>query len=298
MIDHLRAIAIFHEVVKSGSFRAAAKALKLSPSVVSHHVSQLEQRLGTALLYRSTRKISLTENGAVLFEAAQKIMAAATSGIGSIQHQTDLPSGRLRVAVSGNLFERPPFSDHLTDFAKHYPAIKLSLSFSDQRVDLIGSDFDVALRTGWLENSQYKARKLADLEHALVASKGYLFGKPLPKTIDDLSEMDWIGFRQFPINKQLTNTKGEMPRINPEVSIEVDGVVAMCQMAKSGLGLAAVPKVVIQDDLDRGDLIALNPNWPLKPISLYAVWPNNVSEESLTLLFVRFLADRMASGKD
>lgn len=64
--------------------------------------------------------------------------------------------------------------------------------------------------------------------------------------------MDWISFRQFPINKQLTNTKGEMPRISPEVSIEVDGVVAMCQMAKSGLGIAAVPKVVVQDDLDRG----------------------------------------------
>lgn len=109
--------------------------------------------------------------------------------------------------------------------------------------------------------------------------------------------MDWISFRQVPINKQLTNTKGEMPRISPEVSIEVDGVVAMCQMAKSGLGLAAVPKVAVQDDLDRGDLIALNPNWPLKPISLYAVWPNNVSEESLTLLFVRFMADRMSSGK-
>lgn len=109
--------------------------------------------------------------------------------------------------------------------------------------------------------------------------------------------MDWISFRQVPINNQLTNTKGEMPRISPEVSIEVDGVVAMCQMAKSGLGLAAVPKVAVQDDLDRGDLIALNPNWPLKPISLYAVWPNNVSEENLTLLFVRFMADRMSSGK-
>lgn len=297
VIDQLRAIAIFHEVVESGSFRGAAKTLKLSPSVVSHHVSQLEQRLGTALLYRSTRKVSLTEDGTVLFEAGQKIMAAAKSGIGTIQHQTDLPSGRLRIALPGNLFERPPFSDHLAAFAKQYPDVTLSLSFSDQRVELIGSDFDVALRTGWLENSQYKARKLADLEHALVASKDYLAGKPLPKTINDLSEMDWIKFRQFPVNKQLTNTKGEMPRINPDTSIEVDGVVALCQMAKSGLGIAAVPKVIAQDALDSGKLIALNPNWSLKPISLYAVWPNNVSEESLTLRFVRFMADRMVSEK-
>lgn len=100
----------------------------------------------------------------MLFEAGQKVMAAVTSGIMSIQHQTDLPSGRLRIAVSGTRFERAPLSDHLVAFATDYPDVNLSLSFSDQRVELIESEFDGALRTGWLENSHYKARKLADLD--------------------------------------------------------------------------------------------------------------------------------------
>lgn len=121
-----------------------------------------------------------------------------------------------------------------------------------------------------------------------------LAGKSLPKTIDDLTHLDWIKLRQLPVNRQLISTNGEMPRVTPNISIEVDGVVALCQMAKSGMGIASVPTMIAKDDLESGQLIALNPNWTLMPIALYAVWPNNVSEESLTLRFVRFLADKMA----
>lgn len=294
MIDQLRAIAIFREVVDTGSFRAAAKSLKLSPSVVSHHVSQLEQQLGTALLYRSTRKISLTDDGDKLFVASQKMAEAVNQALRDISVTADQLSGRLRLAVPGNMFERPPFIDHVIAFARQHPKVQLAINFSDQRVELIGSELDLAIRSGWLENSQYKARRLYDMDHVIIAAPAYLAGKRSPKTVDDLGKFTWIKLLQLPINRQLTNHHGRLPKINPPIAMEVDGVVAMCQMVKSGLGLAAVPKHVVEDELRDGSLVALSPGWSLKPISVYAVWPNNVSEDSLTLRFVRFLADRLS----
>ncbi|MCP5082619.1 MAG: LysR family transcriptional regulator [Alphaproteobacteria bacterium] len=294
MIDHLRTMAIFRTVVEAGSFRSAAKMLGLSPSVVSHHVSQLEQHLQTALLYRSTRKISLTEDGAELFAASQKMIEAANAGLEAIQRRSDQPSGRLRVAAAGAVFESPPYIDHLIAFSKRYTQVDLTISFSDQKIELIGSTFDVALRIGFLEDSQYKARKLCELERVIIASPDYLAGRAMPKTLEDLASWDWIKLSQFPVARQMASRSGEVPAFDPKVSIEVDSVAALHQMVARGLGLAAVPRFLVKDQLQTGELIALTPNWDLMAPGVFAVWPNNVSADSLTLRFVHFLADRLS----
>jgi DNA-binding transcriptional LysR family regulator len=105
MENQLKAMAVFRKVVETGTFRAAAKALNLSPSVISHHVTQLETSLGTALLYRSTRKISLTNDGHRLFDASTKMIEAAQAGLDAIRSRAELPTGRLKVAVTGAVFE-------------------------------------------------------------------------------------------------------------------------------------------------------------------------------------------------
>lgn len=295
MIDQLRTMAIFRMVVEAGTFRAAAKALNLSPSVVSHHVSQLEDHLGTALLYRSTRKISLTDDGAELFEASRKMIEAAEAGLDAIQKRSDQPAGRLRLAVTGAVFENPPYIDHLIAFAKQYPKVDLSISFSDQKIELIGSSFDAAIRIGWLEDTQYKARKLCEIERAMVTAPAYLAGKAMPKSLHELATWDWIELAQIPIAKQLINKKGEIPSINPGTSMEVDSVAALCQMAINGMGVACVPRFLVKSELHDGLLIALSPNWDLMAPGAYVVWPNNASDDSLTLRFVHFLAERMSA---
>lgn len=297
MIDQLRAIAIFHEVVSLGSFRAASRSLKLSPSVVSHHISQLENQLETALLYRSTRKTSLTDDGQKLFAASQRMIEAVNDGLSAIDKKMDEPSGRLHIAVTGNLFEKPPFVDYLVLFAKLHPNVNLQVTYSDHRVDLIGSEFDLAIRTGWLEDSQYKTRKLFQSDHVIIAAPAYMVDKRNPRSIDDLAHFDWVKLNQFPIGRQLTNVNGEVPKLNPNIVIEVNGVVAMCQMVKQGLGLAAVPKHQIEEELREGSLITLSPNWILKPIAGYAVWPNNVRENSLTQRFIQFLVEKIKADR-
>ena len=212
-------MAVFWKVAETGSFRGAAKALDLSPSVVSHHVSSLETHLGTALLYRSTRKLSLTVDGTELFAASGNMVAAAQAGLDAISKRADQPSGRLRVAAAGAVFESSPNFEHLIAFAKEFPKVDLSISFSDQKIELIGSVFDVALRVGWMEDSQYKSRKLAELSHVIVASSDYLATKAVPKQIHDLSDWAWIKLAMLPISKQLTNRAGEAPAINPKVTL-------------------------------------------------------------------------------
>lgn len=293
MEDQLKAMAVFRKVVETGTFRAAAKALDLSPSVVSHHVTQLESILGTALLYRSTRRISLTSDGHRLFEASTKMVEAAQAGLDAIRGRTDQPAGRLKIAVTGAVFENPPYVDHIVAFAKAHPKVDLSVSFSDQKVELIGSAFDAAVRIGWLEDSRYKTRKLCDIRRALVASPDYLADKKLPKRVEDLEVLDWIKLRQFPVTRQLINKSGETPSIRPKIAIEVDSAASLRRMALSGMGVAAIPRILVAPDIMEGRLVELKPQWDIMPAGAYVVWPSNVSEESLTMRFVNFLAKQM-----
>jgi DNA-binding transcriptional LysR family regulator len=296
MFDQMRAMAVFWKVAETGSFRGAAKALGLSPSVVSHHVSSLEDQLGTALLYRSTRRLSLTDAGTALFEASGRMVAAAQDGLDAVRNNADQPFGRLRIAAAGAVFQSPPYFDHLMAFARTYPKAELKISFSDQKIDLLGSAFDVALRIGWVEDSQYKARKLADLGRVLVASPEYLATKPVPRSVDDLSGWAWVKLEQIPINRQLVNSSGAVPQIDPRHVLEVDSVIALCSGARLGMGVAAVPRTLVAGDLRDGRLVALSPNWQLMPVGVYAVWPNNVAADGLPIRFVRFMAGKMADA--
>jgi len=293
MEDQLKAMAVFRKVVEAGTFRAAAESLGLSPSVISHHVTQLETSLGTALLYRSTRKISLTSDGHRLFDASTKMVEAAQAGLDAIRGNAEQPAGRLKIAVTGAVFESPPYIDHIVAFAKAHPKVDLSVSFSDQKVELIGSAFDAAVRIGWLEDSRYKTRKLCDIRRALVGSPDYLADKKLPRRVEELEALEWIKLAQLPVAKQLINTSGEVPSLRPKVAIEVDSVAALRRMALSGLGVAAIPRFLVAPDIMDGRLVELKPRWDLMSPGAYAVWPSNVSEGSLTMRFVNFLAKQM-----
>ena len=291
MIDYLRSMAVFVKVVEAGSFRAAAKSLNLSPSVVSHHVAQLEDRLSVALLYRSTRKLSLTEDGQRLFEASRNV---AEAGLNALFDRTEQPVGRLRIAVTGAVFENPPFFDCLVAFAKAYPRVESSISFSDQKVELIGGVFDAAIRVGWLEDSRYKARKLTEIRHALAAAPTYLIDRAEPSTMTELCELDLIKLAHVSIARQLINASGEAPNLRPRTAVEVDSVAALRRMAVSGMGVAALPRFLVEEDIQAGRLVALSPNWELMALNMYVLWPNNAPREGLTMRFVHLLAQQLS----
>lgn len=291
MIDELRQIAIFAKTIEHGSFRATAHALRLSPSVVSHHVAQLEQRLGTALLYRTTRKLSLTPDGERLLHAAQTMMEAAEAGIQDITNKTEQPTGVLRLTVPA-IMANSPITGQFARFALTYPEVRITLDYSDLRRELIEDGFDVAISIGVLKDSSLKAKKLMEIQRKLVASPDYLAEQKKIKSPKDLDGLDWLELA--PVwNIKPTFNKGEKSEVvsNRKSQISVNNAAALCQLARAGAGLALIPDFLVEPYIDSGELISVLDEWSLETLNVYAVWPANVPKEGLIMLFLKFLND-------
>jgi DNA-binding transcriptional LysR family regulator len=294
MIDELRALAIFAKTVEAGSFRTVAKELKLSPSVVSHHISQLEERLGVTLLYRSTRHLSLTQEGENLFTSAKAMVQAAETGLNTITHQSQEPSGKLTITVPAVLTRSALVKD-LASFAQSYPKIALSINFTDVAQDLIKEGIDLAIRIGDLKNSALKAKRLFEMQRKLIVAPSYLKNRKQPHKPQDLTDWDWIGLKMRPDQKTLVNRSGKTFQIHFQPRIIVDSVDAVCQLAIAGLGLATPPLFLVEDELRQGLLVEPLTAWNIEPLAVYAVWPPNASKASLTFKLIHFLQEKNQS---
>lgn len=289
MIDELRQIAIFAKTVDHGSFRAAAQALRLSPSVVSHHVGLLEERLGTALLYRTTRKLSLTPDGERLLVSARAMIEAAEAGLQDISDQTRQHSGTLRVTIPA-IFSKSSLMGEFARFAIEYPQVELSLDFSDARRDLIADGFDVAIRAGEMKDSSLKAQLLLEFRRLLVASPGYLKTRPVPKSPADLADWDWLELA--PVwNKKLEFRNGRKRQAaeNKTFRISANSAQALLELARAEAGLAVVPEFLVEPYIAAGDLEPVLGDWIIEPINVFAVWPSNAPKDGLIKHLINFL---------
>jgi len=292
MIDELRQIAIFAKTVDHGSFRAAAQSLRLSPSVVSHHVSQLEKNLGTALLYRSTRKLSLTPDGERLLAAAHNMIDAAESGLQAVVNQVDQPSGMLRITVPAVL-SQSELTKMFAEFSLAYPQVGITIDFSDTHRELIADGYDVAIRAGKLKDSSLMARKLFEFQRRLVASPAYLESRPKkPANPSALSDWDWLELTPVWRRKlEFRNSNRRKIVTIKHMRVSVNSAHALCHLARSGAGLAVVPSFLVEPDLATGALQHVLPKWTVAPVGVFAVWPSNAPKFGLVKHFVSFIAD-------
>ena len=290
MIDNLRSIAIFATVVDQGTFRAAALHLGLAPSRISQAVSDLEKDLGVTLLYRSTRQLSLTHEGQVLHGKATIMLNAAESGLDAINPVSKEPSGALRVTAPA-FVTQTALMDTFAAFAQAYPKILLKFDFSDRQSDLIKDGFDVAIRAGWLENSDFLTRSIGQVDRLLVASPEYVDARPVPSHPTDLEPWDWIRFSMRPDQTEMTSPGGEATTITGKSHVSVNSADSLYELAVRGLGLTVVPEHLACRGINAGELVHVLPGWSLRPLGLHAVWPDQSRRENLTMLFVRFLGD-------
>ena len=290
MLDELRQIAIFAKTVDHGSFRGAGQALRLSPSVVSHHVGQLEQRLGTALLYRSTRKLSLTPDGERLLTSAYAMIEAAETGLQDLARQGDQVSGLLRLTAPA-VMTQSGFINQLSGFAHEYKEVRLSIDFSDFRRDLISDGLDIAISIGWLKDSSLKAKKLFQIQRRLVASPDYINSKDKPKSPDDLGEWDWLELGPVWHRKPEFHKASKSVVIAKRPSrISANNADALSQLAIAGTGLALVPDFLTKNDVANGRLQYVLDDWHVSPLDVYAVWPANAPKDGLIKHFVNYLS--------
>lgn len=273
ILDNLSAMASFARVVDEGSFSKAALRLGLSKSAVSKQIARLEDRLGTRLLNRSTRRLALTEAGARLYDRCQRIVAeaeAAEQEAGSMQSD---PSGLLRV-TAGVSFGQLHLARHLPALMDRHPGLAVELVLNDRIVDMVEEGYDVALRIAELADSPLIARRLAPVRRFLAASPAYLARHGTPATPRDLQDHACLGYSLSAGGTTWTLQGADgvyQHRYQPRMT--ANNGDSLSAMAAAGLGIVHSPSFILCDYLRTGRLVQVLPAHEPKPVALYAVYP-------------------------
>ncbi|QLI81487.1 LysR family transcriptional regulator [Chitinibacter fontanus] len=276
-MDALRRMAIFARVVELGSMNAAAKALGMTPSAVSQHLSKLEAQHNVTLLHRTTRKLTLTEAGAVFYQGCADMLAAAQLAEQRITELRDAPVGELRLSAPTG-FAGPLISQALAPLLKLHPKLSLRLFFHDEMIDLVSNRIDLALRAGELKDSSLIARHLTDWPNVLVAAPQYLARQAAINHPKQLSELDWIAIEAGRSDYAFFHPNGEVakPPITPRVIS--NNIVSAREFVLAGMGLAIQPEPEVRTAINEGRLMVVLPEWRLPSIAIYAVTPRREAQ--------------------
>lgn len=290
MIDDLRALAIFAKVAEAGSFSAAGRALRLSTSVVSHHVKALETRHGVSLLRRSTRALSLTDEGQRLLNAARRMVEAAEEGLDAIADISADPAGALRLTAPAFLINSSQEAA-VWRFARRYPNVAVTLHSSDERINLVAEGFDMAIRLGTMPDSALRSRKIGTFERCLVAAPSYLEAIQEPLVPEDLTRCDFVLLDML-TDKFVLQRGDEEVTVQPEQSrVLVNSVGGARSAVLAGLGVQKLPLSEVGEDLAARRLVRVLPEWSLPTLNIYAVWPASSHRNSLVRLLLEFLLE-------
>lgn len=296
MIDDLRALAIFAKVADAGSFSAAGRALRLSTSVVSHHVKALETRHGVTLFHRSTRALSLTSDGQRLLEAARRMVDAAEDGFNAIADISSEPAGALRITVPAFL-KNSPQENAIWQFARRYPHVAVTLNSSDKQINLVAEGYDLAIRLGSMAESTLRSRKIGTFERILVAAPSYLETIEKPVTPQDLARCDFVALDMLPDKFVLVRGQEEVT-VQPEHSrVLVNSISGARSAVLAGLGLQKLPSSEIGEDLAKGLLVRVLPDWSLPTLNIHAVWPASSRRSSLVNLLLEFILEAQRNAR-
>jgi DNA-binding transcriptional LysR family regulator len=292
-MDRFAAMEVFVRVVESGSFVAAADRLGLSQAMVSRYVQDLESRLGTRLLQRTTRRLSLTEAGAAYFERSQQVLRDIEEMDLSVASQTQQPRGTLRVNAPV-VFGTRHLSHFLAEYSARFPDVTIDLSLSDRFIDLVEEGADLAVRIGALGESTLVARRLCPIRLVICGSPAYFAKHGRPCTPAELAQHNCLGYTY-------TRSGNEWPLNGPDgpVNVPVRGSLranhgeVLCQAAIDGLGLALQPTFIAGEAIERGLLEPVMSDYRPAELSAYAVFLSRKFLSAKVRTFLDFLAEKL-----
>ncbi len=297
-MDDLKGMAVFFHVVDAGSFSAAARRLEMSKSAVSKQVAHLERHLGVRLVHRSTRRLGLTEAGEVFFRSCARIVGEADHARRQLGQQGEAITGTLRVSCPvafGDRFVTPL----VTEFAALHPGLNLELLIDDRVLDVIEERIDVAIRIGWLEDSQLIARRLLDSPRVLCASPGYLGRHGIPEQPRDLAHHQWIILSLLPTPyRQTLSAGGETCTVHVSGRFRTNSTLALRSLLLAGAGIGVLAEFLVGEDIRQGRLVRLLPAWDVGDAGIYAVYRDREYMPAKTRVFIDFLATRLQPGRD
>lgn len=275
-------MAVFAVVVAEGSLSAAGRRLGMSASAVSQHIRALEQTLGATLLYRSTRRLSLTDAGAAFYPGCQAMLHEAQQAEQRLAEMRDTLVGELRIASTVGIGGRP-LAQAMAPLLSANPGLKLRVLANDEIVDLITQRVDIALRVNYtLEDASYIAHPLAEWPLVICASPRYLTRCGVPETPQDLAAHHWLINSGTADSMQLAlyQRSGERyPLRIPHGAVASSSMNVLREFTLEGVGMSLQPLYEISDALRRGELIVLLPEWRAQPLTLHALTLEKVHTE-------------------
>lgn len=297
-MDPIEQLRIFVRIAQLGSFTRAADSLGLPKASASNAVRQLEQRLGSRLLERSTRRVELSSDGRVLVERASSLLSDYDELNGLFRSDGGALHGRLRVDMPVGM-ARQQLIPRLGEFLRRHPGIELELSCTDRRVDLIEEGFDCVLRVGFRPDDHLIARKLGALPIINCASPDYLARHGVPQQLTDL-DRHWLirysaDFGRRGDGFEYRDTQGDYLLRPMPVALSVNSSEAYQAACLAGLGIIQAPRSGLHAQLADGALVEILRHYPAEPMPVYLLYAHRRSLSLRLRAFVEFVQQVLAS---
>lgn len=290
-MHRLTDLAVFARVAELGSFTAAAEDLELSKAAVSQSVTRLEARLGARLMHRTTRRLTLTEAGALLAEKAGRALGELSDAEQAVTALTGAPRGQLRVSapMSFGLLHLAPL---VPAFLARHPAITLDLQLDDRMVDLVRERIDVAIRITQLADSSLVARRLAPCRQVVCAAPAYLRKHGAPVAPAELTRHNCFTYSLLrgPHDWRFHAPGGRWVAVSVRGNLRSNNTLALRAAALAGAGVLHCPTFYVGAELAAGRLVPLLPGYRLPEISIYAVFSERRHLAPKVRAFVDFVA--------
>ncbi|WP_395608272.1 LysR family transcriptional regulator [Pseudomonas sp. B22129] len=297
-MDKLNAMAIFVRVIERGSFSAVAREMQTTQPTISKVLRNLETELGGKLIARSTRHLSLTDEGQRYYTHCREILAAVDAAEHSFQTGKEAIAGPLRIGSSVS-FGRLHIAPRLGDFLQQFPGVQVDLQLNDQLQDLVSEGLDVTLRIGELRDSGLVARQIGTTYRVTLASPAYLARHAAPQTPQDLAQHNCLLFNLLSSQNQWIYDKdGKRHTVRISGNAQSNNSEAVREMVLTGLGIALSPLWLFAADLKAGRVVALLQDYTPLSLPIHAVSAPNRRQSARVRAFVDYLADALTRAPE
>ncbi|WP_177435622.1 LysR family transcriptional regulator [Pseudomonas sp. WPR_5_2] len=297
-VDKLNAMATFVRVVERGSFSAVARELQTSQPTISKVLRALESQLGGKLLARSTRRLSLTDEGQRYYNECRQILAAVDAAENSFQSGREIIAGPLRIGSSVS-FGRLQIATRLPEFLRRHPEVQIDLQLSDQNQDLVSEGLDVTFRIGALNDSGLIARHIGITHRVTVATPDYLVQHGLPQTPEELSRHNCLLFNLLTSqNLWIYEKDTQRYEVRIKGNAQSNNSEAIREMVLGGLGIALSPVWLFSEDLKAGRVTAILQEYTAQSLPIHAVSPANRRQSARVKAFVDYMSQALESAPE
>ena len=295
MIDRFQALRVFVRVAELGSFTRAADALELSRARVSEALAELERELGARLVHRTTRKVSLSDDGRLYYERARRILEDLEEADALVVRSKSSARGRLRVALPMGI-ARQFVVPALPRFSRRHPELALEIRFENRALDLLEEGIDCAVSYGEPKSDQLVARKVASTLLSTCASPAYLVRRGIPRTPDDLGKHDCIAFLTLatahPAEWQFS-VDGQGITRRPSPSLAFNSMEACVDAAEAGLGITQVLSALAKPAFGAQKLVPILGEYTAAGPALYVIYPPNREHSARVRVLLDFLGEAL-----